>query len=118
MKKTRFMILLSILIPMLSLAEGFSEKALVGKWEFMHYAEVNTPQKTNKIGYLMDFKANGEVVTLKSSGNITEHYEVKNNMILYKGKYGEQKWKIVVFNVQKGFVVNQMGTLMTFEKRD
>lgn len=116
MKKYIRLIVLSFLIPLFSMAGEFSAEALVGEWVFNHMAEVDTPDKKRNVKLPMEFKANGEVITKKSKEDVIEHYEVKKNTIIYKGKYGKQVWKIISFDSDKGFVVNQMGMLMTFEK--
>ena len=116
MKKTT-LIILSLLLPVITFATNITIDALTGKWEFIHWADLSTPEKKHKLGYIMDFQANGNVITQMKKEDIIEHYEVTNNTIIYKSKYGKQIWKLVSFDPDKGFVVSHMSTVMTFEKR-
>ena len=101
MKKYITGILLGFLIPVLDLAGEFSAEALVGKWVFKHMVQVETPDNKRNVGYPMEFKANGEVITKMPKEDKLEHYEVTTNTIIYKGKHGKQVWKIISFDENK-----------------
>lgn len=65
----------------------------------------------------MDFRPDGTVISRKSTGDVTEHYKVKGEAIIYSGKRGDQTWKIVLFSPGKSFLVNNLGAIISFEKR-
>lgn len=65
----------------------------------------------------MDFRPDGTVIGRKSGGDVTEHYQLTGNTIIYSGKHGDQVWKIVSFSPGKRFVVNHAGSIMSFERR-
>ncbi len=118
MKKINITIVLfSILFSMSSWAADLTVKELTGEWEFVYWADSDDLDNRHKVGIVMDFRPDGTVISRKPDGNITEHYKLKGNTIIYTGKRGDQTWKLVSFAPGKSLVVNNMGAIMSFERR-
>ena len=116
-KRNALIVVLSIFISINAWASDLTRAALTGSWEFMHWAESGDLDNKHKVGIIMNFQSNGDVISKLSSGDVTEHYKLNGNTIIYSGKHGDQTWKLVSFSPGESLVVNHMGAIMTFEKR-
>jgi hypothetical protein len=102
MKKRSIAIsLLSILFFFNAWAEGLTIKELSGKWVFVHWAESDNLANKHEVGIIMDFQPNGKVISKKPGGDVTEHYKLNGDTIIYTGKRGDQIWKLVSFYPNK-----------------
>jgi hypothetical protein len=110
-------VLFSILFPIVAWAADLTINELTGAWEFMYWAESGDLDNKHKVGIIMDFQSNGTVISRMSSGDVSEHYKLDGNTIIYSGKRGDQVWKIVSFTPGKSLVVNHAGSIMSFERR-
>ena len=98
-------------------AVEISADDLVGEWVFVHWAEKDTPEQTRAVNVVMDFQADGQVLSGMSRGKVTETYSVEGDTIIYHGKRGDQVWELVSFSPQESMVVNHKGSIMTFKKK-
>ncbi len=117
MKKMSLMIfVLLALFSSVSWATELNNENLVGKWEFVNWAEAETPEDTHAANVVMDFHADGQVFTETPKGEVIESYKIEDDMIVYHGKRGDQKWKLISFTPGESMVVDNTGTIMTFKK--
>ena len=110
-------VLFSILFPIVAWATDLTIDGLIGSREFMYWADSDDLDNKHKVGIIMDFQSNGTVISRKSNGDLSEHYKLDGNTIIYSGKHGDQVWKIVSFSPGKSLVVNHAGSIMSFERR-
>jgi hypothetical protein len=110
-------VVFSILFPIVAWAADLKINELTGAWEFMYWAESGDLDNKHKVGIIMNFQSNGTVISRKPSGDVTEHYKLEGNTIIYSGKHGDQVWQIVSFSPGKSLVVNHAGSIMSFERR-
>lgn len=111
------LIVLLALFSCTSWAAELNSENLVGKWEFVNWAEAQTPKETHAVNVVMDFRADGQVLTEMPNGTVIEAYKIQDDMILYHGKRGEQKWALVSFTPKESMVVDNSGTIMTFIRK-
>lgn len=116
MTKIQFAIILLLLSLNVGAAE-LSPENLVGEWEFLTWAETESPQETHAVGIVMDFQPDGNVISEVSGKDVTESYRIDGDTIIYAGKRGEQVWKLVALVPGESLVVNNSGTIMTFKRK-
>lgn len=109
-------VLFFLLLSISAWAANLTVKELTGAWEFMYWAQADDLDNKHEVGIVMDFRPDGTVISRKSSGDVSEHYKVEGNTIIYTGKRGDQLWKVISFSPGKSFLVNNLGTIMSFEK--
>jgi len=98
-------------------ASDLSVDELVGKWEFLHWADSGNLDNTHDVGLVMEFMADGTVTTYMPNKSVTERYQLSGSTIIYSDKRGDQEWKVVSFVPGNTLVVDNFGAVMTLEKR-
>lgn len=110
-------LVLVVLYAAVGLTQGLSVRDLEGKWEFVSWQEADDPSSKRQIGLMMDFNADGTVVSHMAQGPSNATFTIEGDTILYVDKRGEQPWKIVSHTPEKSLIVNNQGALMTLERR-
>ena len=84
---------------------------------FLHWADRETPDQIHPVNLVIDFQADGQAVSEMRKGKVSGPYRIEGDMIIYHGKRGEEKWKLVSFVPGESMVVNNSGAIMTFERK-
>lgn len=111
------MVFLLALFSSMGWAAELNSENLVGKWEFVNWAEAASPKETHAVNVVMDFRPDGQVHTEMPKGTVIESYKIDGDTIVYQGKRGEQKWALVSFTPAESMVVDNSGTIMTFVRK-
>lgn len=110
-------LVLVTLYAAVSLAQGLSVSDLEGTWEFVSWQEDGDPSSKREIGLMMDFNADGTVVSHMAQGPSNATFTIEGDTILYVDERGEQPWKIVSHTPEETLIVNNQGAIMTLERR-
>ena len=110
-------VLITVLLSACVWASELSMDTLSGEWEFLHWAEKETPEQTHKVGIVMDFKSDGTVLSEVGDKSVAEAFRIEGDTIIYTGKRGDQNWKLVSFVPGESMVVDNSGSIMTFRKK-
>lgn len=110
-------LVLVALYAVVGLAQGLSVSDLEGRWEFVSWQEVDDPSTKRQIGLMMDFNADGTVVSHMTQGPSNATFTIEGDTILYVDDRGEQPWKVVSHTPEERLIVNNQGAIMTLERR-
>lgn len=116
MLKQLTFVLGTCLIAVTTWAQGVSPDELIGVWEFVSYADTDTPDERRPVGVKMEFKSDGTVVSMMSTGDVESLYRIEGTFIVYSDANGEQIWEVHSFEPGRAIVLNNRGTLMYLEK--
>jgi hypothetical protein len=98
-------------------AQEFSAEALLGKWEFVAYAERDAPEERRPVGVIFEFRPDGVMISMMPDGAVESAYSVDGNTMRYGGQGGEQTWTVRTFVPDESIVMENAGTLMYLERR-
>ena len=107
-------------------AQEFSQEALIGRWEFMSYAEIGSPDDRTNVGVVVEFHADGRMVTELSSGDREWTYRVEDETVYFMGGPKDQTWQVHTFEPDATLVlidqpditlIQNINVLMFMERR-
>lgn len=107
-------------------AQEFSQDALLGRWEFVAYAEVGSPYNRNSVGVVYEFRPDGTLIAELPSGNQEWAYRVDGETLYFDGPRGEQVWQVRSFEPETELMlidqpnlalIKDINTLMFMERR-
>ena len=114
---TRNLILaLAIAVCSNGFAQELTLDELVGVWNFVAYAEVESPADRISMSAQMDFRDDGTVITMRGGGSTEAAFSINGNTIVYTDGAGQQIWNIRSFTPGNELIVEYQRGLMFFEK--
>ena len=106
----------SFFVSFLAEAESITLEDLKGSWNYVSYAEVETPDKKMPVGAKFEFRADGTLAMTMSTETVNATYSLDGDMIEYSGPDGNQTWKIQFHEPGETLVLEYRRALMFFEK--
>ena len=110
------LLILVVLFPMAGLAQTMTTSDLEGRWEFVSWEEEGDPTSKQLIGLMMDFNADGTVVSHMPDGPSEASFTINDDTIYYVDDKGKQTWKVISHTPDESFIVNNRGSIMVFER--
>jgi len=107
-------------------AQEFSQDALIGRWEFVSYAEIGSPDDRTNVGVVVEFHPDGRMITELSSGDREWTYKVEGETVYFIGGPKDQTWQVHAFEPVATLVlvdqpniklIQNINTLMYLERR-
>ena len=86
-------------------AQEFSQDALIGRWEFVSYAEIASPDERTNVGVIVEFHADGRMITELRSGDREGTYRVEDETVFFIGGPKDQIWQVHEFEPNTALVL-------------
>lgn len=106
----------SLFVSFPATAESITLEDLTGSWNYVSYAEVETPDKTMPVGAKFEFHADGTLAMTMSTETVTATYSLDGDTIEYFGPDGQQTWNIKSHEPGETLILEYRRALMFFEK--
>jgi hypothetical protein len=97
-------------------AESISLQDLIGAWNYVSYAEIESPDKKIPVNARFDFRPDGNIVMTLSTGAAQATFSVDGDTIHYSDANGNQEWKVRSHEAGRSFVVEYRRALLFFER--
>ena len=106
----------TFVVSMPATAESIKLEDLTGSWNYVSYAEVETPDKKMPVGAKFEFRADGTLAMTVSTETVNATYSLDGDTIEYSGPDGQQTWNIKSHEPGETLVLEYRRALMFFEK--
>jgi hypothetical protein len=90
---------------------------LIGEWIYVARADKDSPDNRIPVGFILEFRADGTVITKTTTREMEGTYVIDGATIIYSGPDRKETWRVRSFEPDKTLIVESSGMLSFLERR-